>query len=86
METFEEIRNGTTGSLVIISHQERILSIADEIIVVADGTIRTAGPREEVLPKLLGGEYAADVPRETEAVVSEQYNGRKFQRHNSRNA
>ena len=78
METFEEIRNGTTGSLVIISHQERILSIADEIIVVADGTIRTAGPREEVLPKLLG--------RETEAVVSEQYNGRKFQRHNSRNA
>ena len=31
VETFEEIRNGTTGSLVIISHQERILSIADEI-------------------------------------------------------
>ena len=63
VETFEEIRNGTTGSLVIISHQERILSIADEIIVVADGTIRTAGPREEVLPKLLGGEYACRCPQ-----------------------
>ena len=63
VETFEEIRNGITGSLVIISHQERILSIADEIIVVADGTIRTAGPREEVLPKLLGGEYACRCPQ-----------------------
>ena len=63
VETFEEIRNGTTGSLVIISHQERILSIADEIIVVADGTIRTAGSREEVLPKLLGGEYACRCPQ-----------------------
>ena len=63
VETFEEIRNGTTGSLVIISHQERILSIADEIVVVADGTVRTAGPREEILPKLLGGEYTCRCPQ-----------------------
>lgn len=63
VETFEEIRNGTTGSLVIISHQERILSIADEIVVVADGAVRTAGPREEILPKLLGGEYACRCPQ-----------------------
>ena len=63
VETFEEIRNGTTGSLVIISHQERILSIADAIVVVADGTVRTAGPREEILPKLLGGEYTCRCPQ-----------------------
>ena len=63
VETFEEIRNGTTGSLVIISHQERILSIADEIVVVADGVIRTSGRREEVLPKLLGGEFTCRCPQ-----------------------
>ncbi len=63
VETFEDIRSNTEGSLVVISHQERILSIADEIIVVADGKIRTAGPREEILPALLKGEYTCSCPR-----------------------
>ena len=53
VETFEEIRSKTEGTLVVISHQERILSIADEIIVVADGCVRTAGAREEILAALL---------------------------------
>ena len=44
------------GTLLIISHQERILSIADEIVVIADGVVREAGPREEVLPHLMRGE------------------------------
>ena len=62
VETFEDIRSNTSGSLVIISHQERILSIADEIVVVADGKVRTAGPREEILPRLLKGEFTARCP------------------------
>ena len=63
INVFENMREKTQGDIIIISHQERILSIADEIIVVADGTIRTAGSREEVLPKLLGGEYACRCPQ-----------------------
>lgn len=63
VETFEEIRNSSTGMLVVISHQERILSIADEIVVVADGKIRIAGPREEILPSLLKGEYTCCCPQ-----------------------
>ncbi len=63
VETFEDIRSNTEGTLVVISHQERILSIADEIIVVANGKIRTAGPREEILPALLKGEYTCSCPR-----------------------
>ena len=62
VETFEDIRSSTSGSLVIISHQERILSIADEIVVVADGKIRTSGKREDILPLLLKGEFSGRCP------------------------
>lgn len=68
VETFEEIRSKTEGTLVVISHQERILSIADEIIVVANGRVRTAGAREEILPALLKGEYTCSCPRRNGGV------------------
>lgn len=47
-------------SIIIISHQERILNIADEVVVIADGQITRQGPREEVLPELLGTASAVD--------------------------
>ena len=50
-------------SIIIISHQERILNIADEIVVLADGQIREQGSREEVLPDLLGTSAAVDMCR-----------------------
>lgn len=62
VETFQDLRNQKSGTLLVISHQERILSIADEIIVIADGKVRCAGPREEVLPTLLSDERAARCP------------------------
>lgn len=42
------------GSILIISHQERILDIADEIVVLAEGKVVQHGPKEEILPSLLG--------------------------------
>ena len=42
------------GSIVVISHQERILNIADEIVVLDKGQVVQQGPRAEVLPGLLG--------------------------------
>ena len=42
------------GSIIIISHQERILNIADRVIVVANGEIREEGKKEDILPSLLG--------------------------------
>ncbi len=68
VETFEDIRNNTDGSLVVISHQERILSIADEIIVVANGSIRTAGARDDILPALLNGEFTCSCPKRNGGV------------------
>ena len=46
---------------MIISHQERILNIADRIIVIADGQIRQDGTRDQILPTLLGTSSACSV-------------------------
>ena len=62
VETFQEVRRQKAGTLLIISHQERILSIADEIVVIADGVVRSAGPREELLPTLLADERSPRCP------------------------
>ncbi|MCM1386323.1 MAG: ATP-binding cassette domain-containing protein [Bacillus sp. (in: Bacteria)] len=55
IQVFERMqKKNRNGSIVIISHQERILNIADEIIVVADGKIADRGAKELILPGLLG--------------------------------
>ena len=46
--------------MLIISHQERILNIADEIVVIKDGQIASQGTREQILPGLLGTTSAVD--------------------------
>ena len=48
------------SSMIIISHQERILEIADEIAVLANGRIEKNGKREEIFPTLIGTEAAQD--------------------------
>lgn len=58
---FEKMHEKIRGSIMIISHQERILNIADRIIVIADGKIRQDGTREEILPTLLGTSSACSV-------------------------
>lgn len=63
VETFQELRNQQNGLLLIISHQERILEIADEIVVIAKGKIRTVGSKDDVLPQLLSGEISKKCPR-----------------------
>lgn len=55
IKVFEEMHESRENSLIIISHQERILNIADEIIVLANGTVQARGRRNEILPELLRG-------------------------------
>ena len=52
ISVFEKMHNDIKGSIVIISHQERILNIADEIILIANGNIEKHGSREEILPQI----------------------------------
>ncbi|MBE6784537.1 MAG: ATP-binding cassette domain-containing protein [Ruminococcaceae bacterium] len=54
VETFKVMKNKRNQAIVLISHQERIMSVADRIVVIANGKIREEGPREEVFPRLLG--------------------------------
>ena len=55
IQVFEHLHEKINGSILIISHQERILNIADRIIVLADGRVQRDGARKDVLPTLLGG-------------------------------
>lgn len=59
IHVFEQMHDQLHGSILIISHQERILNIADEILVIADGRLIRQGTKEEVLPELLGTDAAA---------------------------
>lgn len=52
IDVFQSLRGKLQGTLIIISHQERILQLADDIMVLQDGGIREFGPREEVFPTL----------------------------------
>ena len=54
IQVFEHLHEKINGSILIISHQERILNIADRIIVLADGRVQKDGPRKDILPTLLG--------------------------------
>lgn len=53
IRVFRSMRDKTKGTIVVISHQERILEIADRIIVVDGGTITQDGPAQEIMPNLM---------------------------------
>ena len=55
IKVFEKMHKQSEKSIIIISHQERILNIADEIIVVAAGQVKSRGTKDEILPEVLNG-------------------------------
>ena len=56
VQQFEEIHKAKKESIIIISHQERIIQMADRIMVIRDGRIRQMGTKDEVMPLLLEGD------------------------------
>ena len=57
IKVFEEMHEKNSGSIIIISHQEKILNIADKILVIADGKVSSEGKKDDILPRLLSGSY-----------------------------
>ena len=53
IKVFEKMYERTQGTIMIISHQERILNIADKIVVLADGKMVEYGEKDAVFPKLM---------------------------------
>ena len=62
IEAFEKLKETENRSLLIISHQERILDISDHIAVIADGKVTKHGTRDEILGSLLSDEKAVRCP------------------------
>ena len=55
IKVFEKLYRETTDSIIIISHQERILNIADRVIVLESGAVTADGSKDQVLPAFLSG-------------------------------
>lgn len=55
IKVFEKMHETINGSIIIISHQERILNIADKIVVIANGTVSAVGDKDTILPEFLQG-------------------------------
>ena len=53
ISVFEKLEEQTNGSILIISHQERILNMAQRVIVITSGKVSQDGPKDEILPGLL---------------------------------
>ncbi len=56
IDVFKRMRKEIQGSVLIISHQERILDIADDIVVLSGGEVTARGAKEKLLPELLQAE------------------------------
>lgn len=54
IKVFEKMYEKINGTIMIISHQERILDIADRILLIADGQVKAEGSKEEIMPLILG--------------------------------
>lgn len=74
IEVFEGMRKSISGSsILIISHQERILNIADEIVVLKNGMLTAKGAKDEILPQLIGTDSAVEECRKN--GVLKEFNG-----------
>jgi len=57
IKVFEDLKKKTMGSIIIISHQERIINIADELILIANGEVVKQGGKEDIMPLFTGTSY-----------------------------
>ncbi len=66
IQVFRSMHARTKGTILIISHQERILDIADKIIVIANGGVTAYGTKSEILPELLGAQAGCRFTKEVQ--------------------
>ena len=57
-DTFKAIHARREATLLVISHQERIIDLADEIVMIQDGKVAKHGPKEEIFPQILANTVA----------------------------
>lgn len=57
-ETFHTIHQKRSATILVISHQERILNLADELVMISGGRVQTHGPKDEIFPTILANTMA----------------------------
>ncbi|MBQ9806323.1 MAG: ATP-binding cassette domain-containing protein [Clostridia bacterium] len=67
IQVFRGMYERTRGTILIISHQERILDIADKIVVIAGGEVSAYGPKNDILPELLNVQAGCRFTKEVNA-------------------
>ena len=67
IQVFRNMYERTRGTILIISHQERILDIADKIIVIAGGEVAAYGAKKDILPELLNAQAGCRFTKEVQA-------------------
>ena len=67
IEVFRKMHERTQGTILIISHQERILDIADKIVVISGGEVAAYGSKSEILPELLNAQPGCRFTKEVRA-------------------
>ena len=67
IQVFRGMHERTKGTILIISHQERILDIADKIVVIANGQVSAYGPKNDILPELLNVQAGCRFTKEVNA-------------------
>ena len=67
IQVFRGMHERTKGTILIISHQERILDIADKIVVIAGGQVSAYGPKNDILPELLNVQAGCRFTKEVDA-------------------
>ena len=54
MKRFEQLHQEKRSSMLLISHQERIIEMADQIMIISDGKVEAKGDADEMMPRLFG--------------------------------
>jgi len=76
-KVFEDMRDKVNGAILVISHQERILDIADEIILLSNHSIANRGSKEEIMPLILGTSAAVNMCSGVSAADLQKYSSLK---------
>ncbi|MBE6914687.1 MAG: ATP-binding cassette domain-containing protein [Ruminococcaceae bacterium] len=61
-ETFGQIHEKRESTMIIISHQERIISLADEIVIISGGQVSKRGKTEDIFPSIMAGTFSGSCP------------------------
>ena len=72
VDSFQKFKENKDQTVVIISHQEKIIDLADELMIIADGKVQNKGTKEEIMPMIQGGSTRCGCPIKEVVLTNER--------------